>query len=268
MPLFENKPVGRIQKEYKTNMGFYRHLHSSIELCFVLEGQVVCEVGKNRVTAHSGDALMIFPYQIHEYPRELNENGRFILLTIPLEVYKSYRSEIAHFLPLTPLIPQFAKHNEINSLLEIIVAAEDSGIPYQMCKGFTIGILGAALQNAELNPRTNKQDDLLAKVLEYCNDHYKEKLTLSQLANQFYVNQSGLSRLFNHGLGLSFNDFINLLRVEEAIHLLTTTSLTVSQIAFEVGFSNVRTMNRAFIKHQGVAPYCLRTRQREETTWI
>jgi transcriptional regulator GlxA family with amidase domain len=146
--------------------------------------------------------------------------------------------------------------------LEIIVAAEDSGIPYQMCKGFTVGILGAALQSAELTPRTSKQEDLLARVLEYCSNHYKEKLLLSDLANQFYVNQSGLSRLFNHGLGLSFNDFINLIRVEEAAHLLKTTTLTISQIAFEVGFGNVRTMNRAFLKHRNVAPCTLRSAKR------
>ncbi len=258
MSLYEKKPIGSIQKEYKTNMGFHRHLHPNFELCFVLEGQVTCVVNDKEVVANEGDALMLFPYQIHEYPYNKNQDGKFALLNVSAEVYKPYHTLIFQHHPVTPLIPAFAAHDEIKAILEIIIAAEASGPTYQMCLGFTVGILGAVLQNAELEPRTTKHNHQLSSILEYCGNHYTEKFTLSALSKMFYVNQAYLSRLFNQNLGVSFNDFINLLRVEEACTLLKTTHLSISEIAYQVGFSSVRTLNRAFIKHQGFSPGKLR----------
>ncbi len=258
MSLYEKKPLGIIQKEYKTNMGFFRHLHPYFELCFVLQGQVICVVNDQEVVANQGDALMIFPYQIHEYPYDKNQDGKFALLNVSSDVYKPYHTFISQNHPITPLIPKFAEHDEIKAILEIIVAAETSGPAYQMCLGFTVGILGAVLQNAELEPKTATHNDQLSTLLEYCGSHFKEKLTLSELAKKFYVSQSYLSRLFNQNLGVSFNDFINLFRVEEACVLLETTCFSISEIAYQVGFSNVRTLNRAFLKHRGFSPSQLR----------
>ena len=254
MPLYEKKPLRGIQKEYKRNMGYYRHLHPFLELCFVLEGQVVCTVNDEEVIAKEGDALVIFPYQIHEYPYHKNRDGKFALLNIPADVYKPYHTFIAEHRPITPLLPGFVSHDEIKAMLEIIIAAHASGLTYQMCLGFTVGILGAVFLNAEMESKTAKQDGQLIALLEYCGNHFDEKLTLSALAKEFYVNQSALSRLFNRNLGVSFSDFINLLRVEEAGQLLLTTTLSITEIAYQVGFANVRSLNRAFVKHRGLTP--------------
>lgn len=265
MKLYETKPIGLIQKERKSNMGYPDHLHSYLELCFVLEGSVICRVNDMETVAKVGDALLIFPYQIHEYPYEKNRQGQFILLNIPTEVYKPYQSFITQHYPLTPLIPGFAAHDEIKSILEIILAADTAGLPYQMCLGFTVGILGAVLQSTELGIRSAKHDTQLPSILEYCGAHYHEKITLEGLSKVFYVNQSSLSRLFNHTLGVSFNDYINLLRVEEAADLLKTTSLPVTDIADRVGYANVRSLNRAFAKHRGTAPSALRALKGEKS---
>jgi AraC-like DNA-binding protein len=263
MALYEQKPTGDIQKEYKTNMGYACHLHPSLELCFVLEGEAVCLLNGQHFVAKKGDALMLFPYQIHEFPFDLNHKGRFALLNVPANIYGPYRSFIAEYLPVTPLLCGVVAQEEIKALLEIIIAAENSGIPKQMASSFTVGLLGALLQTAELTHRSAKQENLLLDVLEYCSGHYKEKLSLGELAKTFYVNQSSLSRLFNHLLGISFNDFLHLLRLEEAEELLCTTSKSVSEIAFEVGFSNVRSFHRACEKHRGLSPTAIRQKSHQ-----
>lgn len=258
MALYEKRTGGLMQKEMKNHMGFYRHLHPDLELCFVLEGQATCQIGNEEYIATAGDALLILPYQIHEYPYDKNSDGKFVLLNLPMEVYQPYQTWLNTHQPKGQVICEFVSHNEIQAMLEIIVAAENTGIPYQMCLGFTTGILGAVLQATEWEPHATKQEELLPKVLAFCNDHYCQPITLSELAKQFYVNQSALSRLFNQGLGLPFNDFINILRVEEAAHLLRTTRHTVTEIAEQVGFGNVRTMNRAFLKHRHATPCQIR----------
>lgn len=258
MALYEQKPTGDIQKEYKTNMGYFRHLHPSLELCFVLEGEVVCFVNGKKSVAGPGDVLMIFPYQIHEFPYDQNNNGRFALLNIPANVYEPYRSFILNHSPATPFIGGVAAQEEIKALLEIIIAAKDTGIPKQMASSFTVGLLGALLQSVELVDRAAKQENLLLEVLEYCSEHYKERITLAHLAKLFYINQSSLSRGFNRLLGISFNDFLQLVRLEEGEQLLRNTTKSVADIAFEVGFSNVRSFHRACEKHRGMPPSALR----------
>jgi AraC-like DNA-binding protein len=261
--LYEQKPTGDIQKEYKNNMGYACHLHPSLELCFVLEGKAICSVNGQEYVAQKGDVIMIFPYQLHEFPLDRNQNGRFALLNIPANIYAPYRSFIAKHIPVTPLIGGVAAQEEIKALLEIIIAAQNTGIPQQMASSFTVGLLGALLQSVEMSYRSTKQENLLLSVLEYCNQHYKEKITLGFLAKTFYMNQSSLSRMFNNLLGISFNDFLQLVRLEEAEELLRTTGKSVSEIAFEVGFSNVRSFHRACEKHRGVSPTVLRRKNHQ-----
>ena len=57
---------------------------------------------------------------------------------------------------------------------------------------------------------------LVRRALAYMQQHFTEKLTLSEVADACYVSQWHLSKLLNRYAGKSFNDILNSLRVEEA----------------------------------------------------
>ncbi len=84
--------------------------------------------------------------------------------------------------------------------------------------------------------------------------HFKENLTLSKVADALYVSKYTLSGIFSRILGTSFNDYLNGLRINLAVQLLENSDSTVTDIAYEAGFGNVRTFNRAFMKLIGVTP--------------
>ncbi|SHG97956.1 helix-turn-helix domain-containing protein [Flagellimonas flava] len=90
------------------------------------------------------------------------------------------------------------------------------------------------------------------------NKYYLDpKLTLKKLANQMELNINDLSQTINIGLGKTFSDFINELRVDEVkqkIHDPKYAHLNYLGIAMESGFNSKATFNRAFKKFTGENP--------------
>ena len=67
-------------------------------------------------------------------------------------------------------------------------------------------------------------------------------------------NPSYLSRVMKQELGMSFKDFLTMLRISEAIHLMRNQEFSLNQIAEKVGYSNQHYFSAAFKNCQGVSP--------------
>lgn len=63
-----------------------------------------------------------------------------------------------------------------------------------------------------------------------------------------------MGSLFRDTLGITFNTFINNIRLEKAKLMLKKNDMTVTEIAFECGFGSIRSMNRIFLKQLGCSP--------------
>ena len=83
------------------------------------------------------------------------------------------------------------------------------------------------------------------------------------MAAQLGVSTSYLARIFSRRLHMSFNDYINRLRVQAAQDLLRSTDRPVTEVMLEVGFESQSTFNRVFRDIQGITPreYRQQTRQ-------
>jgi len=94
----------------------------------------------------------------------------------------------------------------------------------------------------------------LQSILNYCHQHYNEKLSLEVLAKELDLSKFYISHIFGNRLSLSFNDYINSLRIAEACKLLYNGEYKISEVAEKVGFSTLRTFHRAFLKEKGMTP--------------
>ncbi len=93
------------------------------------------------------------------------------------------------------------------------------------------------------------KDEIIRQQL-YLDPH----LSLKGLARQLGTNQSHLSRSLNHGLGQSFSDVINGLRVDHAIQLIRGGEHRMYYVSLECGFGSKASFHRAFQKHAGCKP--------------
>ena len=94
---------------------------------------------------------------------------------------------------------------------------------------------------------------IVKNAMAYINEHYKEKLTLSEVAEKTYVSQWHLSKLLNKHTEQSFSEILNTVRIEEAKKLLEDPSLRIGDIADEVGFLDMAHFSRVFKKICGIS---------------
>ena len=98
---------------------------------------------------------------------------------------------------------------------------------------------------------TNRQ---CAAVRRYIDLHFKESLTLEQLAEEGHMNKYYLSHAFKREYGVSPIHYMISIRIRESKYLLAETDLSLSQIAQLLGFSSLSYFSQVFRKTQGLSP--------------
>lgn len=97
-------------------------------------------------------------------------------------------------------------------------------------------------------------DKNIERLLEYIHTHLNEDISLTNLAEICQMSPSYVSRLFKKHLNIGFVEYLNRLRIQRAEQLLKETAMTVEQIGYQVGFTNIRNFMRVFKQYKGISP--------------
>ncbi len=92
------------------------------------------------------------------------------------------------------------------------------------------------------------------KLTRYIEENYTSHLTLKALSEHFSLSKQYIMRLFREQAGSTVTHYINELRLRRSLDLLTYHSLSVSEVAFAVGFSNLYYFDRLFKKAYSITP--------------
>lgn len=104
---------------------------------------------------------------------------------------------------------------------------------------------------------------LVAKAVEYIEEHYNENLTLQQVAEQIGITGGYLSTLFAQNLNRGFVEYLNEVRIEHACIYLQQNYLKTYEIAYKVGFNDEKYFSRVFKKIKGESPAAFRKMKTE-----
>ena len=103
--------------------------------------------------------------------------------------------------------------------------------------------------------RTNCKNEKKAKdILSYIHEHYAENLQIEQIAKHIGISRSECFRCFQRYTNVSPIAYLTEYRLAHAIHLLTETDKSMTQIATECGFSNSSYFGKIFKKKYAVSP--------------
>lgn len=94
----------------------------------------------------------------------------------------------------------------------------------------------------------------LRPALEYIQKHYREKITLEEIARAAHLSVSRLCHLFGEQMQFTVFDYLAGLRVSRAKSLLLSTDRTCLQICYDSGFFNLSYFNRTFKQQTGMTP--------------
>lgn len=114
-----------------------------------------------------------------------------------------------------------------------------------------------AQEHASINPKY----DRIAKVLAYLKVHRSEKLSLEDVAKEFFVTPYYLSRTFKECTGIPFVSYLNHLKVEKAKELLCKET-SITAVSMELGFETLTHFERVFKSIAGMSPTAWKKQQR------
>lgn len=108
----------------------------------------------------------------------------------------------------------------------------------------------------------SEQGNILRAVVTEGRWYLEPRISIRQLAERMGSNETYISRALNQGLGMSFNTFINGLRIDHAKQMIVKSDKSLLEIAFDSGFNSKATFNRVFRIHSGTTPTAHKTSQR------
>lgn len=94
----------------------------------------------------------------------------------------------------------------------------------------------------------------ILKVKNYIDDHYKDEMSLEQLANLVGMTPTAFSRYFKLRTGKNLSEYIVDIRLGHAARRLVDTTDSVSEICWTCGFNTLSNFNRLFRKRKGCSP--------------
>jgi AraC-like DNA-binding protein len=262
--LYENKGTS-ISTEVSDSLSFYLHFHSHLELIYMLEGKSVAFSDYQEVLLEKGDIFINFPNQLHSFC-DIGQ-VRCMVFIFPQDMCPDYYTVFKSYVPITPIIKRDQCPDTIPFLLQEALANNCSDCSYhvEITKGYFAVLLGKVLQVLPLKKIEANDLNTVRRIVSYCTQNYQNELSLEGMAKKLHISKYHISHLFGQKLKIGFNDFINSMRIDDACNRLRSTDETITEIAFQVGFSSIRSFNRAFCKQMAVTPSAYRAGQDHET---
>ena len=144
-------------------------------------------------------------------------------------------------------------------LRNILREMEQKNTGYEdVCQAYMEILIIRLMRNTALavpaEPQVISANRQCAAVRRYIDLHFKEPLTLDQLAREAHMNKYYLSHAFKREYGVSPINYLISRRIEESKYLLAETDLSLSQIAQLMGFSSLSYFSQVFHRTQAVSP--------------
>ena len=102
--------------------------------------------------------------------------------------------------------------------------------------------------------RLNQADETVNRILEDMARNLGRGDCLDMTADELELSRDYVRVLFKKRMGMGQNEYLTMMRMEYAKHLLKTTNLKVYQVAKRVGYSTIDYFSRLFKAYSGMTP--------------
>ncbi len=238
------------------------HLHIHIELFYLISGRMRAFIDSTEYTVTPGDILISFPNQVHRFERV--EPEEYLLFIVHPDLMPELSEVFAKHAPADAVIRHANDDPALLALLRMMTSlyrqTTGSAMRYRdtTLRGLLLAFFGQLLERMELTEPREEDSHAIRAIVSFCANHFSEDLSQNTLQEELHLSRYYISHLFSHKLNISFNEYINSLRISEACRLLRGTRMSVTDIAATVGFNTLRTFNRSFDKQMGRSPSAYR----------
>ena len=235
-----------------TTLDFPAHIHEDMELVFVKKGGGVAYCDGTKYELEEQSFFWVFPNQVHHYSECVE--GEYIVLILKTSDLLGYGNVFQEGVPFSAHWKIESQNEEhIDTLIETVLNEFEKEGQNTIVEAYLTVLFGKLLKHFPIE-KTKTANDTLSQILQYCAMNYKENISVEEVADKLNISRSSVSHLFHALLAMNFCDYINSLRLSDAVKLLKNSENTITEVAYMSGFSTIRTFNRAFLKRYGVSP--------------
>lgn len=262
------------------------HWHNELECIVMLKGTLNYYVNNETYMLKEGDGIIVNTNRLHlcgpsdtdtnsnkenclaYHPEDDNNSHYAVLLLHPDTLRFNRKMEEKYINPLLfdgnsdviLLDHSYPWHKEaISCILDIFHAVKDKIPCFELVSQSRFFYLWNILyQNtiAKNGYELVETDPMnpLKTMISYIQNHYQDKITLSNVAEAGMMCQSKCCRLFKEALRQSPIEYLQNYRIQRGIYLLDHTNMSITEIALECGFHGASYFTETFRKINGITP--------------
>ena len=232
------------------------HWHDSIEIVYVLNGSIQVSCENKKITVGENEFVIVNSRTVHSV---LSGKNKALVLQIPKEMLRKYKPDIDMYNFEISMNPsgdvektRLERVKKIFTDMYVIYDIRPEGyllkfnsllyeLLYQLIHSYSHKIVMKENINKE-----SKQLDRLNDIMTWIKQHYREKISVAELAKEYGYNKEYLSRFFKAQTGMTIIDYLYTYRITRVCQELLNTAKPVSEIFDENGCSNRRVAMRIF----------------------
>ncbi len=271
--------IDRVIRDYEYNMPT-KHLHDEYEIYYLVEGERFYFIGSHTYHIKKGSLVFVNRNQIHKTSMACGSYHDRILIEFAEEPFASFFSQfgdldVREFFQAHEGVLNIEGSKQLfveNLLLDIQSEIHHKHPGYRMNVMSKLSLLlifsmryADKYHAVPARSSSANKHRKVDQVADYITLHCTEPLTLSLLADHFYVNKCYLSRIFKEVTSFTVNEYINFHRIEKAQKLLTKTDMPISAVAAECGYESLTYFEKVFRTFREISPLKYRNQYREST---
>ena len=243
---------------------------------FFKQGRGIINIEGRGYPFQEGDVIIITPTELHTCIFQEDQPVNRISIHVNKKLLESFDCDPEEFFG-------FAEHREkgignvisaekvqefgIDSIIEkMAMYAANSESKYRVlarCKAIELlYVIARALPSAAddiIEP--DIESDLISKIIQYINLHYRSPITLTSISEHFYHSKYHICTMFKKYMGITLTEYINIRRIHHANDLIRGGH-SIHEACFAAGFHNYSNFYRVFTKHMGMTPQQFKGKQK------
>ena len=248
------------------------HFHKEAELVLVLSGKIDVMIDDRHLSLSVGQSAYIGMNRIHRLSPAANDS-RILILQSPFgkrledvsfiedENLRTFVSE-RRTEPYALFLEEGNEFSEILYKIERELATKE---PYyeSYIKGYMQILVGFLSRHSIISAGISAERAAMIKKIEpiaaYISENYRERISLDTLSASVKYDKYYICKLMKNTLNITFTEYLSFVRLQNAVRLLCSGDVSVSDIIYETGFTTPQSFFKVFKGMYGYTPHRYKT---------
>ena len=249
------------------------HQHSSLELSYIISGEIVLEFYSEET--NKVEKTYLFPHQFFIIkPGCLHSvNIPTSLVSLGLE-FVTEEGDILEYIQKSKYVTGLPlAQNILKDFQDVLIFHDNQNVAYLLnqFKKFTAAstndifleeiyelelkrLLIEILKCTKESNFISGQNMYIKKAISYIQANYNQNLSAKRIADYLQISEPYLRKMFRNALNISLHAFINQTRISKAKYLIANTNFPIKKIAKDIGYNSIQSFIENFKKVVGCTP--------------